>query len=446
MGLDTITVTYYYVRYRNLTIKYVDKFTDGEISTRVEETGKKKTDTYDVSGNEKTIDGYTLIERPDPISGSFDTDKELTFYYALNTNVIVKYVDKDGNILNEIDPATGNEVDSTITLPGYQGQTYDITNTSKDFDGYVLISEPADSDKTGTYGREDKEFVYTYARVADVVVKYVDKYTDEEIETPVTINGYEGKAFDITDQVKDIPGYTLIEEPTVKTGNMTVTEQVFTYYYALNTNVIVKYVDQDDNEIHEEVVKPGYQGLEFNINGDKLDIDGYVLVEEPEVTTGVYTRVDQIFIYKYAKATKVIVTYLDKETGKVISELNEYVLNGYVGKAYETEQKEFKGYTFVESTGKTKGTMTENTIKVTYYYVQDKPIPQEPTTDPTPYKAPTPRVKTVKHGIGRSNGTLPQTGESPMIVIATLIAGLYMVVSFIKLKFVDIKIKRSMRK
>ena len=77
---------------------------------------------------------------------------------------------------------------------------------------------------------------------------------------------------------------------------------------------------------------------------------------------------------------KVIVKYVDKETGEEITYQEEqegqepvektygYEIDGLAGDWYETEQKEIPRYTYVENSGNTEGNMIEGTIEVIYYY------------------------------------------------------------------------------
>ena len=77
---------------------------------------------------------------------------------------------------------------------------------------------------------------------------------------------------------------------------------------------------------------------------------------------------------------KVIVKYVDKETGTEITyeEQNEegqieektygYELDGLAGDTYSTEQKTFMDIHFIEDTKNTSGNMKEGTIEVIYYY------------------------------------------------------------------------------
>lgn len=63
---------------------------------------------------------------------------------------------------------------------------------------------------------------------------------------------------------------------------------------------------------------------------------------------------------------KVTVKYIDKSTGKEI--IKTVVINGSVDDKYKTVLKQFANYRFLESTGNTSGTMTEEDITVIYYY------------------------------------------------------------------------------
>ena len=72
---------------------------------------------------------------------------------------------------------------------------------------------------------------------------------------------------------------------------------------------------------------------------------------------------------------KVIVKYVDKDTGKEITYVEQdeektygYEISGNVGDSYRTEQKDIPGYTYVGSTNNTSGNITEDTIEVIYYY------------------------------------------------------------------------------
>lgn len=70
---------------------------------------------------------------------------------------------------------------------------------------------------------------------------------------------------------------------------------------------------------------------------------------------------------------KVIVKYVDKDTGEEILINNKTLatsMTGKVGSAYNTEKKVISGYTFVEDTKNTKGRYINGEINVIYYYTK----------------------------------------------------------------------------
>src|SRR5699024_6423158 len=129
-----------------------------------------------------------------------------------------------------------------------------------------------------------------------VEVKYVDINTKEEISDSKTKEGIIGDTFDVTEDKKDIEGYTLVEEPAEKTGEYTAEPQEKIYYYAKNTRVIVKYLEQDntpddiaDNQVlADEVIIDGYEGKEYTTVEE--EIPEYTLVATTDNLEGTMER------------------------------------------------------------------------------------------------------------------------------------------------------------
>ena len=128
---------------------------------------------------------------------------------------------------------------------------------------------------------------------------------------------------------------------------------------------------------YTEKIEPGYrlmtaeEGAAEGLEGLKDGVIGLPLT----VTSNEEQNV--VSVYYVLKDTKVTVKYLEKGTNKVINEKENYEINGKVFDEYQTEQKEFTGYNFVESTNNTKGTMTEDTIEVIYYYQLKDPTSEQ---------------------------------------------------------------------
>ena len=65
---------------------------------------------------------------------------------------------------------------------------------------------------------------------------------------------------------------------------------------------------------------------------------------------------------------KVVVKYINKENGEELAE--SYTIEGLVGETYTAKEKDIYGCSYVGNTGNTSGTITEDTIEVTYYYIR----------------------------------------------------------------------------
>ena len=333
-------------------------------------------DKYDVNGEEIE---YTVDEKELVGEAQLYYTKEITGTTITNRmtrvpgTVTVKYIDK----------YTGEEIDDRVEKDGVIGTKYDVTEDKKEIAGYTLIEEP--EEKEGIYTEEPQEKIYYYAKNTNVIVKYLEKDETESnadntvVAEEVRIEGYEGKEY--TTEEKTVPNYTFVEVDGETEGNMTSESIEVIYYYAPNTKVMVKYLEQDntpenneDNILLATEEIEGYAGKEYTT--EEKVIEGYTFVKATENTKGIMTKDTIEVIYYYAPNTKVIVKYLEQDNtpennndNKVLKP--ETTIEGYVGKEYTTKEEVIKGYTFVEATENTKGTMTKDTIEVIYYYAQN---------------------------------------------------------------------------
>ncbi|MCI8444643.1 MAG: Cna B-type domain-containing protein [Clostridia bacterium] len=356
-----------------LQIKIGDTLVEEKIVTQADKINDNQwscsfqVEKYDENGN--TIN-YTVAER--------EINPADLFYYTKTGETIQK--DEAGNVTGNItndmtkipgmveikyvDKNTGEEIVEKVEKEGVIGESYDVAEEKKDLVGYTLIEEP--EEKTGTYTKEKQEKVYYYAKNTKVVVKYLEKGTNQVLAEESEIVGYEGKEYK-TEQ-KTIQNYTFIENSDNTQGNMTKEEMIVTYYYAKNTKVKVRYLEKGTNQVlAEESEIVGYEGKEYET--EAKEISSYTNVENSNNTKGNMTKEEIVVTYYYAKNTKVVVKYLEKDTNQVLAEQTQ--IEGYVGKEYQTEEKQINGYTYVESSNNMKGNMTEEEITVIYYYLQN---------------------------------------------------------------------------
>ena len=337
----------------------------------------KNLDKYDDNGQEIQ---YKIDEREETEGDLFNYTKEIG-----ELEQITEQGNKQGTITNKmtkipgkvvvkyVDKATGEEISYFVEKEGIVGEEFDVTEDKKEIPGYTLIEEP--ENPKGTYEEETQEKVYYYAKNTKVIVKYLEKGTNKILteEPQYEKKGYEGQPY-ATKQL-EIEGYTFIEDTGNTSGTMTRDEITIIYYYAQNTEIVVKYLDKypDEQGNHEELAptekQEGYEGKHYET--EQKEISGYTFIEDTQNTEGEMTKEPIEVIYYYAKNTKVIVKYLEKGTNKVLTEEPQYEKEGYEGLPYATRQLEIEGYTFVEDTGNTSGTMTKETIEIIYYYAQN---------------------------------------------------------------------------
>ena len=349
-----------------VTVKYLDKYTNEEIETKLEKEGIIG-ESYDITEDKKDISGYTLVEEPEEKEGIFTTEpQEKIYYYAKNTEVKVKYLEKD-----KTEEDTDNKVVAKEEIiSGYEGKEY--TTEEKQIEGYTYIENKGNTE--GKMTREPQEVIYYYAENTKVVVKYVEQDNtpgddnDNKVLSTEEIQGYEGKQY--TTKAKEIEGYTFVKATENVKGTMSKEEIQVIYYYAENTKVVVKYLEQDktpdddtDNKVLETAEIQGYEGKEYTT--ERKEIANYELVNYKGELSGIMTKEEKEVIYYYAQKTKVKVQHIDKKTGEI---LKEEIKEGKVGDICKTEAQDITGYVLVEKPDKQDIEMTKEEQIVKYYY------------------------------------------------------------------------------
>ena len=385
---------YYQTEEGEVEIKYIDEATGKEIFTKKVKRGKIS-EPYDISEEAIEIEGYTLIEEPET-TGTYKRNPQTKKYkYAKNTEVIVKYLEKDET---PEDNSDNKILAEEVVIQGYEGKEYETEK--KEIENYNFVEST--NNISGRMPREPIEVVYYYSSKAKVTVNHIDKISNEVLETIEQ----EGKVGDVyTSTAKHYEGYVLIERPEKETVKMTKEEIILNYYYEkISAGVIEKHIDEKTNEIIESKVYEGNEGDRYST--EAKEFEGYDLVEEkiPENAEGEMT-VELIEVkYYYIRKANVKVEYIDKATGENIQELTsnediddneesnipgdnnnfkdstEYIY-GHEGDKYSTTEKVFEGYELVkemypenaegymEVTRNEDGTVNVET-NVKYYYVR----------------------------------------------------------------------------
>ena len=365
MKKELITVNYYYVKKTKVTAKYIDKNSNKEIADQEVINGHEN-DPY--TTETKNITNYVLVEEPVNKQGNMKAEPiEVIYYYVkISAGVVEKHIDEFTNELLDSETYQGNEGD-------------EYTTSSKEFQGYELDNEKLPNNATGTMTTDPIEVKYYYKYKTSVNTKYVDKITGEEIVPSVLVTGYEGDEYQTekkeynenNEETLPFKDYTLTGMPENATGEMTKEPITVIYYYTHNSaGVTVKHIDVKTNEeiATQDKIK-GHEGDDYTTH--EKDIEGYDLVTEryPENATGKMKIEETEVKYYYIKKGKVTVKYIDKITGKELTD--NVVINGHEGDDYETEEKTFDGYTLEKVPEDAKGKIEREDKVVKYYYVHN---------------------------------------------------------------------------
>lgn len=195
----------------------------------------------------------------------------------------------------------------------------------------------------------------------NVETEYIDIDTNKVLSTEKQ-EGPLGKK--VTTNAKNITGYTLVKKPESETFTIKKESQTVKYYYAKNTTVTAKYIDKITNEeILDKVTISGKSGDKYEIL-QKI-INGYDLIKIDGNPKGTMKGEPINIIYYYKHKSKIIVNYIDKETGKLIGQKEEIY---YEGDIFNPEIRNYEGYKIVEGQNNEPITVKREDITLNYYY------------------------------------------------------------------------------
>ena len=285
--------------------------------------------------------------------------KEVTYVYKEVTgDVVVHYVDTEGNVIAE---------DKEDTKGASLNAKYDTTDNKpekieKDGTVYYLTEKALKDDskpENGDVVEGKTEVTYVYEKAGQVVVHYVDEAGNTlQTDAVDTKDGKPGAKYDTSDndmkptRITTPEGkvYELVPASTKGNENGSVeagkTTEVTYVYKEVKGNVVVHYTDEAGNTIAEDVkdTTDGSISSAYDTTDNKLatittkDGKKYVLV--PTATkgaeTGKVTEGTTEVTYVYKEVTgDVVVHYVDTE-GNVIAEDKEDTKGASLNAKYDT--------------------------------------------------------------------------------------------------------------
>ncbi|MGV3209356.1 MucBP domain-containing protein, partial [Streptococcus suis] len=319
--------------------------------------------------NDTTDTDYRANEKIDAETGTIKTDtvKQLTYVYEKAGNVIVHYVDENGNPISGTTDA-GTETDSTVTDTDYSvgGTAYDTTDlkpktiTTADGKIYQLVPAATQGNETGeVVAGETQEITYVYKLVeGDVIVHYVDTegntIASDVTDTPTSDTGTDYDTTDnkpekiVNDETGDVYYYKEVKAGDNETGKVVEGTTEVTYIYEKAGSVNVNYVDTDGNVIKTKVadetdVKPGtaYDTVVDNKPETIATADGklYRLVPAGTYNVGTVSDSNNLTAAGNGTATGVdsVTGTVEAGTTKEITYVYEEVKGDVVVEYYDTE-------------------------------------------------------------------------------------------------------------
>ena len=364
-------VTYVYEKAGQVVVHYTDeKGNTIQVDAVDTKDGKPKSDYNTADNGMKpnritTPEGkvYELIPQltKGDETGKVKTGEttEVTYVYKeITGNVVVHYVDTEGNTL---------AADTKDVENGSLSEKYDTTDNKpekieKDGTVYYLTAKElkeGSKPENGAVVEGTTEISYVYEKAGQVVVHYVDEAGNTlQADVVGTKDGKPGAAYNTTD--KDVKPtrittpegkvYELVPASTKGNENGSIeagkTTEVTYVYKEVKGNVVVRYVDEAGNTIAEDVkdTTDGSISSAYDTTDNKLatittkDGKKYVLV--PTATkgaeTGKVTEGTTEVTYVYKEVTgDVVVHYVDTE-GNVIAEDKEDTKGASLNAKYDT--------------------------------------------------------------------------------------------------------------
>ena len=337
-----------------------------------------------------------------------ETKEVIYVYKEVTGDVVVHYVDTEGNVIAE---------DKEDTKGASLNAKYDTTDNKpekieKDGTVYYLTEKAVKDDskpENGDVVEGKTEVTYVYEKAGQVVVHYTDdKGNTIQVDAVDTKDGKPNADYNTADndmkpnRITTPEGkvYELIPQSTkgdetgkVKAGETT---EVTYVYKEITGNVVVHYVDTEGNTLADDTkdVENGSLSEKYDTTDNKpakLEKDGTVyyltakeLKDGSKPENGAVVEGTTEITYVYEKAGNVLVHYVD-EAGNTLQADAVDTKDGKPGAKYDTSDNDMKPTRITTSEGKvyelvpasTKGNETGDveagkTTEVTYVYKEVK--------------------------------------------------------------------------
>ena len=182
-----------------------------------------------------------------------------------------------------------------IVIIGFKINKKEINVVNKNIE---LNAENFETEQINNTLKEHEIGSYNLKKDATIVLKYIDRNTNEEISEEVIKKGRILEEYDISEQQKEISGYVIVEKPE-STGRYTKEREEKVYTYARESKVIVNHIDKNTGTKLEVSEYIGKEGDKYT--SSPKDIENYAIIEVPEQETVTMTKEPVTINYYYDK-------------------------------------------------------------------------------------------------------------------------------------------------
>ena len=360
-------ITIFTIGYELDKVNYVDE--NGEVKKKAEDILRE------ISTSDKNSGFTHFVEaNPNSVAEAFTNIAESTAKVKAGTNAVLidnigeafTVVDNnDIEIINEngktsVKMNIGDITEKGTTKTFYIDINKDVTkgwyNTNAGFD----LTYTNWDKKSDTVECTENPQVFWGAK-GKVNVKYVDINTNEEISTGALIEDFVGENYETVK--KSVDGYKFVEVEGNETGTFSKETTNVIYKYAKLGKLVVKYVDEDNNSLEQDIVTNEVIGTSYETSAKT--INGYRLVRVEGNETGSYIDGTITVTYIYEQVGTLIIRYVDLYQNDL---KNPISTTEKVGTSYDAPQLDFAGYKFIRVEGNKSGLYTAETIEVTFVY------------------------------------------------------------------------------
>ncbi len=289
--------------------------------------------------------------------------KEEKVNYTINfTSEISNYIGTGKITIVDTLPFPIDEENSVLDGGQYDEETNTITWAYELLEFNTNTGENRNTPDVGTIvdNAEGKVFAINVTKQIQLTYKSIDLAQEK------MTNEVKGKVELDSEDEMDV-------ESTGSDTNLNVKGNVVVKYIDVDTNEEI--INKETNKSYTYKITDKIGRVYVT---DKKEIEGYEYVETLGDNIGIVKEKDQEVIYYYKKIPKITITvkYIDIETEEDIvatsitnpdGETYNYKIVGNIGEEYEAEQKYIPYYTFVKSTANVKGKLKEDDTVIYYY-------------------------------------------------------------------------------